>query len=78
MDWYVIRHPETGGVAVVAESTLPIHKDRGWIRVSDAMSVVEKYQVVAADYADAPDLDVPVVKIKPTDKPAAPTGKENA
>lgn len=76
MDWFVIRHPETRGVAVVAESTLPIHRGQGWIRVSDAISVVDKDHVVHDDYADAPDLDA-VPEPEPTQTKAAKTSKEN-
>lgn len=63
MDWFVIRHPETGGVGVVGESSLDIWRSNGWIRVSDAISESTKDQVVKADYNAAPDLD------------AAPSGK---
>lgn len=59
MDWFVIRHPDTGGVAVVADSALTIHKGAGWIRVSDAIDESAKDQVVTQDYAAAPDLDAP-------------------
>jgi hypothetical protein len=57
MDWFVVRHPGTGGVGVVAETALDHHRDRGWTRVSDALTDGEKDQVVPAQYADAPDLD---------------------
>lgn len=75
MTWYVMRHPETGGVGVVAESALPIHKEQGWLRVSDAMSIDDKDQVRPGDYADAADLDAP--KTKPTGRPSAETRTEN-
>lgn len=57
MDWFVVRHPETGGVGVVAESALDIHKGLGWIRVSEPIAEFEKAHVVTQDYAAAPDLD---------------------
>lgn len=59
MDWYVIRHPETGGVGVVADSALPIHKGAGWVRVSDSIAEAAKDQLLLDGFADAPDLDVP-------------------
>lgn len=81
MNWYVVRHPETRGVGVVAESALRIHRAKGWLRVSDAICIDDKYQVVPADYADAPDLDAapqPAPKTEPTgSKTAAKTSKEN-
>lgn len=55
MDWYVVRLPETGGVGVVAESALDLHRDRGWIRCSDAIAEAEKDQVPLGDYTT--DLD---------------------
>lgn len=64
MDWFVIRHPETGGVGVIAESALDIHKGLGWIRVSDAIGESAKDQVVKQDYAAAADLDAPPAKSK--------------
>jgi hypothetical protein len=59
VDWYVIRHPETGGVGVVADSALDIYKGLGWIRVSDAVGESAKDQIVTQDYAEAVDLDAP-------------------
>lgn len=64
MDWFVVRHPETGGVGVVAESALDIHRNNGWVRVSDAIAEFEKAHVVTADYAAAPDLDAPPARGK--------------
>jgi hypothetical protein len=64
MDWFVIRHPETGGVGVIAESALEIHKGLGWIRVSDAIGESAKDQVVKQDYAAATDLDAPPARGK--------------
>lgn len=80
MDWFVIRHPETGGVGVVAETALLIHQAAGWLRVSEAIPDHEKAQIVAAHYADAPDLDaeppapapaVAATKTEPTGAKAA-------
>lgn len=64
MDWFVIRHPETGGVGVVGESSLDIHRNNGWLRVSDAIGESSKDQVVKADYVAAPDLDAPPSRAK--------------
>lgn len=55
MNWCVIRHPETGGLAAVAESSLPHHRGRGWIRVSDLR--VDPVTFDLDEYAEAPDLD---------------------
>lgn len=67
MDWFVVHHPETGGIGVVAETALGHYLGRGWVRVSDALNAGEKDQLVPARYADAPDLDA-----KP-EQPAAKT-----
>lgn len=82
MNWYVIRHPETNGVGVVAEVALLIHKAAGWLRVSEPIGDMDKDQVVHAAYADTPDLDaVPesAPKTEPTDAKAAAktSSKEN-
>lgn len=55
MNWCVIRHPETGGLAAVAESSLPHHRGRGWIRVSDFR--VDPVTFDLDEYTEAPDLD---------------------
>lgn len=65
-----MRHPETGGVGVVPESSLDIHRNQGWLRVSDALSRDERERVVLTEYAEAPDLDA-----KP-DRPAPKSQKE--
>ena len=72
MDWFVMRLPETGGVGVVPESALDLHRDRGWIRVSDVVTERNKDQVVLADYADAPDLDAAPAAPEATDAKAPP------
>lgn len=59
MDWFVVRHPETGGVGVVAETALDHHRGSGWLRVSEALSRDERDFLNLAFYADAPDLDAP-------------------
>lgn len=59
MDWFVIRHPESGGAGVVAESALPAHRGLGWVRVSDAVSEMDKDQLDLSAYDGAPDLDAP-------------------
>lgn len=76
MHWFVIRHPETGGVGVIAEPALSIHKGQGWLRVSEPLPEHAIDEVVKADYADSPDLDAPTPKTKPSDAPAK-TGKES-
>lgn len=61
MNWYVIRHPDTGGVGVVAECALPAHRNLGWVRVSDAYPEDAKDNIDKRRYAEAIDLDaVPV------------------
>lgn len=60
MDWYVIRHPETGGVGVVADSALTIHKGAGWLRVSDPIAEGAKDHLILDGFVDSPDLDAPV------------------
>lgn len=82
MNWFVVRHPDTGGVGVVAESALPIHKAEGWLRVSEPVDGMDRHHVVLVDYAEAPDLDAepePAPNPEPTDtKAAAKTrSKEN-
>lgn len=64
MDWFVVRHPETGGVGVVAESALDIHRRNGWLRVSDAVAEGEKQHLTLSLYAAAADLDAPPAKNK--------------
>jgi hypothetical protein len=59
MNWYVVRHPETKGIGVIAETALAIHKGLGWLRVSEPIPDHDKDQVQAAHYADAPGLDAP-------------------
>lgn len=78
MNWFVVRHPETKGVGIVAETALVVHKGLGWLRVSEAIPDHEKDQVVTADYADARDLDAEPSKPEPTSaKAAAKTSKES-
>lgn len=72
MNWYVVRHPETGGVGVVAECALPPHRAAGWLRVSGPIAEMSKDQVVLADYAGASDLDAPPAE------PAQPTAAAKA
>lgn len=59
MDRFVMRHPDTGGVAVIPASSLALHKAQGWLRVSDPIAEHDAERVRLADYADAPDLDPP-------------------
>lgn len=70
--WHIIRHPETGGVGVIGDSSLPIHKALGWIRVGE-VAEGEKDHVDKAAYTDAPDLDAR----KPADKATKPNNKES-
>lgn len=80
MKWFVVRHPQTGGVGVVAECALLIHKAAGWLRVSEPIGEMDKDQVDPAAYADAPDLDAaPASKTKPaaSPAPAETSSKEN-
>lgn len=67
MDWCVIRHPETGGLAVVAADALPHHEQAlGWQRVSEWRS--DQTTFVLDDYTDADPV---------TDEPAD-TADQNA
>lgn len=75
MDWFVVRHPETGGVGVIAESALDIHRTSGWVRVSDAIDEGAKYHLVLDEYATASDLDAP--QPEPAAKPAKTSSKES-
>jgi len=68
MDWFVVRHPETGGAGVVAESALPTHRGLGWLRVSDAVSEMDKDQIDLSAYANAPDLDAVPAATEPDDQ----------
>lgn len=74
MDRFVMRHPDTGGTALVPESSLRLHKGQGWLRVSDAVAEEDMHRVDATAYAQAPDLDAapdqsapakPVLKTSP-------------
>lgn len=76
MDWFVVRHPETCGVGVVAESALPTHRAGGWIRVSDAIDEGAKYHLKLTEYAEAPDLDAP--QPEPAGKPANKTSSKES
>jgi hypothetical protein len=76
VDWFVMRHPETGGVGVVADSALSIHRGGGWIRVSDAIDEGSKYHLVLTEYATAPDLDAP--QPEPAEKPANKTSSKES
>ena len=76
MDWFVVRHPETGGVGVVAESALDIHRAGGWIRVSDAFDEGAKSHLVLTEYATAPDLDAP--QPEPAGKSATKTSSKES
>jgi hypothetical protein len=58
VDWFAVRHPETGGAGVIAESALDIHRGNGWIRVSGPIGEFDKDRVNPYDY-DVVDLDVP-------------------
>lgn len=57
MDRFVMRHPGTGGAALIPDSSVPLHKGLGWLRVSDAIAEDAMHGVDPAAYADAPDLD---------------------
>lgn len=62
MDRYVMRHPETGGVALIPESSMPVHRGLGWLRVSDAIAEEAMHGVDVAQFVDAPDLDAPTAE----------------
>lgn len=62
MNWFAMRHPETGGVGIVPESSLSIHKGLGWLRVSEAIDEFEKDHIDKAAFSGAPDLDAPKAK----------------
>jgi hypothetical protein len=59
MNWYVVRHSETGGVGCVSKDSLALHKANGWLRVSDPLEPDAYAQFAPAVWADAPDLDAP-------------------
>lgn len=59
-----MRHPEIAVPGIVPGSSMDMHRGRGWLRVSEALSNDERDQVRVGDYATAPDLDAP--------EPAAP------
>jgi hypothetical protein len=59
MNRFVMRHPETAGVALIPESSIRIHKAAGWLRVSDAIAEESTHSVDLDAYVDAPDLDAP-------------------
>lgn len=63
MDWFVVRHPEVGA-GIVPETSLDHHRARGWKRVSDAFSDLDK---------DAVDVDLYRVDLdeQPTAKTTA-------
>lgn len=68
-----MRHPQLGGPALVPASSLDLHRQGGWWRVSDPIDEAAMDQVALADYTDAPDLDAAP---EPAPKPAAKTIKE--
>lgn len=70
MRWTVIRHPETDGVGVIAETALEMHEARGWVRTSDW----------ADDPTELNPADHPLPETEPEPKPKASaktSSKEN-
>jgi hypothetical protein len=45
MNWYVVRNPELKSAALVPETALDHHRARGWVRVSDAFSDLDREHV---------------------------------
>lgn len=71
MDRFVMRQRDTGGVALIPESSVVLHRGLGWLRVSDAIAEEAMHGVDVQAYADAPDLDAePEPDTPPADEPA--------
>lgn len=66
-----MRHPDIAVPGIVPESAMEMHRGRGWLRVTEALSNDERDQIRVADYASAPDLDQPA-----DEKPAKQQTKE--
>lgn len=66
MTWYVVRHPDIEGAGVVPESSLDMHRARGWYRCSDPIAESEKDQLQLGDYTADLDAPAPAAKAKPT------------
>lgn len=72
MDRFVMRNDLTGGIALIPESSVQLHKAQGWVRVSEAVAEQDMDRVDLRAYRDAPDLDpVPEPAPEPVDEPAA-------
>lgn len=71
MDWYVVRHPEIGA-GIIPETSLDHHRARGWARVSDAFSDLDREHVEVDLYRV--DLD----RHDSTDEPAVPAAAKTA
>lgn len=52
MRWYVIRHPDTGGVACVSEDAVDIHSYAGWTRVAGPLTEDQRAQFDPATWVD--------------------------
>lgn len=67
----VVRHPDTGGIGTSPEAAMPIHRARGWVRVSEYRDAPADFHL--PDFADASDLDAEAPK-----KTRRPTEEENS
>jgi hypothetical protein len=74
MKFCVIRH-DSLGIGTCPESALPLHQAAGWFRVSEFSGDPADFNL--PDYAEAPDLDAPVIAPAATEKPASKTTKES-
>jgi hypothetical protein len=60
MNWYVVRNPELKSAALVPETALDHHRARGWVRVSDAFSDLDRVDLDALETpTDAPSAKSP-------------------
>jgi hypothetical protein len=66
MNWYVVRNPELKSAALVPETALDHHRARGWVRVSDAFSDLDREHVDVDLYR----VDLDALET-PTDAPSA-------
>lgn len=61
-----IRHPETGGVAQVPESAVPIYRQSNW----DVMSAADVAEMEKRRAREAADAEQAMIGSNPTPEPA--------